>query len=55
MNFKNILSIISNFVLYLFGFLFLFFIIHRAYIYSFDLNAHPCMSDKCIREREKYD
>ena len=51
MDYKQISSILFNFIQYLFAFLLLFFIIYRAYIYCFDLKPHPCMSDKCINDR----
>ena len=53
MDLKNILSFFFQFILYLFAFLFIFFIIYRAYIYSFRIDPHPCMSEKCIRERNQ--
>ena len=52
MGLKNILLILFNFAIYLFVFLFMFFIIYRFYIYCFGIDPHPCMNDKCIRERE---
>ena len=52
MNFlKNSLSLIINFLLYLFIFLLIFFCIYRAYIFRFGIEPLPCMNDKCILER----
>jgi len=50
MDLKKGALIIFNFLLYIFAFLLLFFIIYRAYIYSFDLKPHPCI--KCMKEKE---
>jgi uncharacterized protein YneF (UPF0154 family) len=51
MNLNQFFIIGLNLFLYLFVFLFIFFVIYRVYIYRFDLKPHPCMSDKCIRQR----
>lgn len=53
MDFKNISSFFIQFILYLFAFLFIFFVIYRSYIYCFSIDPHPCLSDRCIRERKQ--
>ena len=52
MDLKKYPLIVFNFALYLFAFLFIFFVIYTSYIYCFGLKIHPCMNDKCIKERE---
>ena len=52
MSLKQIFDFLFKFSIYLFAFLFIFFIIYRVYIYCFGIDPHPCMSDKCIKERE---
>ena len=48
---KKVGSILLNYLFYFFAFLFVFFIIYRAYIYRFGLTPLPCMNERCIRER----
>lgn len=52
MDYKIFSSILFQVIIYLFAFLFIFFVIYRAYIYRFGIDPHPCMNDKCINDRK---
>ena len=53
MSLKYILEILFYGIIYFFAFLILFFIIYRAYIYTFGIKAHGCMSDKCQQKLQE--